>query len=172
VTDSNEEIVETTKEAKKPNATWIAFEKLRDSAVENLCKALRAGIKTNEKDIVKALIASVSNRLYTQDKAKDAQLMSQNTILTLGHIAVALRHEERVAENILIFFQQKFCRSHSNPDMDRLIVDQLGCMAIARTDNEDKVSVSNVPDVPFKINIILYLLFCQDTKVTKGRYNT
>ena len=23
--------------------------------------------------------------------------------------------------------------------MDRLIVDQLGCMAIARTDNEDKV---------------------------------
>ena len=25
------------------------------------------------------------------------------------------------------------------PDMDRLIVDQLGCMAIARTDNEDKV---------------------------------
>jgi len=113
--------------------------------VENLCKALRAGIKTNEKDIVKALIASVSNRLYTQDKAKDAQLMSQNTIITLGHIAVALRHEEKVAENILIFFQQKFCRSHSNPDMDKLIVDQLGCMAIARTDNEDKVSIDHSP---------------------------
>ena len=145
------------KEAKKPNATLIAFEKLRDSAVENLCKALRAGMRTHEKDIVKALIFSVSNRLYTQDKAKDAQLMSQNTILTLGHIAVALRHEEKVtlilietfciilenylqvAENILMFFQQKFCRSISNPDMDRLIVDQLGCMAIARTDNEDKV---------------------------------
>ena len=44
-----------------------------------------------------------------------------------------------MAENILMFFQQKFCRSISNPDMDRLIVDQLGCMAIARTDNEDKV---------------------------------
>ena len=114
-------------------------------------------MRTHEKDIVKALIFSVSNRLYTQDKAKDAQLMSQNTILTLGHIAVALRHEEKVtffigtfwrnivtnclqvAENILMFFQQKFCRSISNPDMDRLIVDQLGCMAIARTDNEDKV---------------------------------
>ena len=52
--------------------------------------------RIHEKDIVKALIFSVSNRLYTQDKAKDAQLMSQNTILTLGHIAVALRHEEKV----------------------------------------------------------------------------
>ena len=45
----------------------------------------------------------------------------------------------QVAENILMFFQQKFCRSHSNPDMDKLIVDQMGCMAIARTDNEDKI---------------------------------
>ena len=26
----------------------------------------------------------------------------------------------QVAENILMFFQQKFCRSISNPDMDRL----------------------------------------------------
>ena len=51
-----------------------------------------------------------------------------------------------MAENILMFFQQKFCRSISNPDMDRLIVDQLGCMAIARTDNEDKVEdLKNYP---------------------------
>ena len=103
VTDSNEDVAAKMKEAKKPNATLIAFEKLRDTAVENLCKALRAGMRTHEKDIVKALIFSVSNRLYTQDKAKDAQLMSQNTILTLGHIAVALRHEEKVTfliENI------------------------------------------------------------------------
>ena len=96
MTDSNEDVAAKMKEAKKPNATLLAFEKLRDSAVENLCKALRAGMRTHEKDIVKALIFSVSNRLYTQDKAKDAQLMSQNTILTLGHIAVALRHEEKV----------------------------------------------------------------------------
>lgn len=97
------------KEAKKPNATLIAFEKLRDSAVENLCKALRAGMRTHEKDIVKALIFSVSNRLYTQDKAKDAQLMSQNTILTLGHIAVALRHEEKVT---LILIETFCIRNH------------------------------------------------------------
>ena len=68
----------------------------------------------------------------------------------------------QVAENILMFFQQKFCRSISNPDMDRLkkerekknkiknpdmdrlIVDQLGCMAIARTDNEDKVTIFDI----------------------------
>ena len=116
----------------------MAFERLRDCAIVNLCKALKAGMKY-DKDCVKAFIASVSNRLYTADKSKDADLMSKNTILSLGHIAVALRHEEKVTENILIFFQQKFCRSHSNPDMDRLIVDQMGCMAIARTDNEDKI---------------------------------
>merc|ERR1719347_2082557 len=142
VTNSEQDIVETggggTIVEKKNSASILAFEKLRDCAIENLCKALKAGMK-NDKDSVKAFIASVSNRLYTADKSKDQHLMSKNTILTLGHIAVALRHEEKVAENILMFFQQKFCRSISNPDMDRLIVDQLGCMAIARTDNEDKV---------------------------------
>ena len=139
VTNSEQDIVETGGVAERRScATQLAFEKLRDSAIENLCKALKAGIQ-HDKDCVKALIAGVSNRLYTADKSKDQNLMSRNTILLLGHIAVALRHEEKVAENILIFFQQKFCRSHSNPDMDRLIVDQLGCMAIARTDNEDKI---------------------------------
>ena len=106
MTDSNEDVAAKMKEPKKPNATMIAFDKLRDTAVENLCKALRAGMRTHEKDIVKALIFSVSNRLYTQDKAKDAQLMSQNTILTLGHIAVALRHEEKV-ETLINIFRKK-----------------------------------------------------------------
>ena len=108
MTDSNEDVAAKMKETKKPNATMIAFDKLRDTAVENLCKALRAGMRTHEKDIVKALIFSVSNRLYTQDKAKDAQLMSQNTILTLGHIAVALRHEEKVEIPINIFQKKDF----------------------------------------------------------------
>jgi len=138
VTNSDQDIVETAAETKRSNASLLAFEKLRDCAIENLCKALKAGIK-DDPECVKAFIASVSNRLYTADKSKDHSLMSKNTIITLGHIAVALRHEERVSESILIFFQQKFCRSHSTPDMDILIVDQLGCMAIARTDTEDKV---------------------------------
>ncbi len=38
----------------------------------------------------------------------------------------------QVTESIVIFFLQKFCGSHSNPEMDKLIVDQLGCIAIAR----------------------------------------
>ena len=123
---------------KSKNSPLVAFERLRDCAIVNLCKALKAGMKY-DRDCVKAFIASVSNRLYTADQEKDHILMSKNTVLSLGHIAVALRNEEKVTENILIFFQQKFCRSHSNPDMDRLIVDQMGCMAIARTDNEDKI---------------------------------
>ena len=123
---------------KKHNSPLVAFERLRDCAIVNLCRALKAGMKY-DRDCVKAFIASVSNRLYTADQEKNHILMSKNTVLSLGHIAVALRHEEKVTENILIFFQQKFCRSHSNPDMDRLIVDQMGCMAIARTDNEDKI---------------------------------
>ena len=122
---------------KRNNSPMVAFEKLRDCAIVNLCKALKAGMKY-DKDCVKAFIASVSNRLYTADLEKNHELMSKNTILSLGHIAVALRHEEKVTENILIFFQQKFCRD-GNPDMDRLIVDQMGCMAIARTDNEDNI---------------------------------
>lgn len=34
--------------------------------------------------------------MYTADKCKDHSLMCRNTILTLGHIAVALRQEEKV----------------------------------------------------------------------------
>ena len=142
VTNSEQDIVGASNlgggNDKRHNAPLVAFEKLRDCAIVNLSKALKAGIKT-DRDCVKAFIASVSNRLYTADKSKDHVLMCKNTILSLGHIAVSLRDEEKVTENILIFFQQKFCRSHSNPDMDKLIVDQMGCMAIARTDHEDKI---------------------------------
>ena len=64
-----------------------------------------------------------------------------------------------MAENILMFFQQKFCRSISNPDMDRLIVDQLGCMAIARTDNEDKVG--DLQKLPSKLKMHRWAIQCE-----------
>ena len=39
--------------------------------------------------------------MYTADKSKDHTLMGRNTTLTLGHIAVALRHEEKVSLSLL-----------------------------------------------------------------------
>lgn len=41
-----------------------AFEKLRDAAIENLCYALEAA-HTLDPDCVRALVASVSNKLFT-----------------------------------------------------------------------------------------------------------
>lgn len=46
----------------------MAFEKLRDAAIENLCYALSAA-HSLDPDCVRALVASVSNRLFTADKS-------------------------------------------------------------------------------------------------------
>lgn len=46
----------------------MAFEKLRDAAIENLCYALSAA-HSLDPDCVRALVASVSNRLFTAEKS-------------------------------------------------------------------------------------------------------
>lgn len=46
----------------------IAFEQLRDAAIENLCYALSAA-HTIDSDCVKALVAAVSNRLFTAENS-------------------------------------------------------------------------------------------------------
>lgn len=48
------------------SSVHTAFEKLRDAAIGNLCIALEAAHSVNP-DCVPALVASVSNRLYTAD---------------------------------------------------------------------------------------------------------
>lgn len=137
-------------EGKPPSSpTLIAFEKLRDAAIENLCYALEAAHMTDP-DCVRALVASVSNRLFTAEKSdrfflllffqlfyikvhsvcSESTLISTNIVIMLGHVAVSMKGTPRTTDTILQFFQQRFCRVPSA--LDTLIVDQLGCMVIAQ----------------------------------------
>ena len=42
--------------------------------------------------------------MYTAEKCKDKSMMCNNIILTLGHIAVALRQEEKVKQLVTFDF--------------------------------------------------------------------
>ncbi|XP_023707312.1 phosphatidylinositol 4-kinase alpha isoform X2 [Cryptotermes secundus] len=112
------------------NSSQMAFEKLRDAAIENLCTALQAAYSM-EPYCVPALVASVSKRLFTAEKSdSESSLISTNIVIMLGHVAVALKDTPKTTETILRFFQQIFCRVPST--LDILIVDQLGCMIISK----------------------------------------
>ncbi|XP_050307106.1 phosphatidylinositol 4-kinase alpha isoform X2 [Anthonomus grandis grandis] len=115
---------------KYPLRVQGAFEKLRDAAIENLCYALEAS-HTMDPECVRALVASVSNRLFTAEKSdSESTLISTNIVIMLGHVAVSMKGTPKTTDTILQFFQQRFCRVPSA--LDSLIVDQLGCMIIAQ----------------------------------------
>ncbi|KAL1402807.1 hypothetical protein pipiens_019636, partial [Culex pipiens pipiens] len=107
-----------------------AFEALRDAAIENLAIALKAAHGLDPY-CVPALVANVSNRLFTVEKQEtESSLVSLNIIVMLGHVAVALKDTPKTTNNILQFFIQRFCKVPSEQNV--LIVDQLGCMIISK----------------------------------------
>ena len=60
---------------------------------------------------------------------RESHLVSVNTILAMGHVAVFLKSAPMAVEKVLSIFQHRFCRPPSVIDV--LIIDQLGCMIIA-----------------------------------------
>ncbi|XP_047033201.1 phosphatidylinositol 4-kinase alpha isoform X2 [Helicoverpa zea] len=123
------ELEKTGKEHMKVTLKSTPFEKLRDAAIENLCVALEAAL-TVDPYCVPALVGSVSNRLFTAETSdSESSLISTNIVIMLGHVAVALKDTPKTTDTILQFFQQRLCRAPSS--LDTLIVDQLGCMALA-----------------------------------------
>ncbi|KAL3224419.1 hypothetical protein MRX96_026542 [Rhipicephalus microplus] len=115
------------------STSMAAYEKLRDTAIENLCRALRVGLQ-QDPECVQAFLASVSIKLYqAENKDLEPSLVATNTILALGHVAVTLKDTPKTTKSILQFFQQKFCQPAS--PLDSLIIDQLGCMVIAKVDH-------------------------------------
>ncbi|KAK6191311.1 hypothetical protein SNE40_003034 [Patella caerulea] len=151
---------------KAPNKLMTALENLRDNAIHNICRALKAGIYEYS-EVVDAFLASISNRLYQAEMSdrsfnktissdsrwqtlkvvlkfthsaglskhqmekfkRESNLISTNTILTLGHLAVALKDMPKTVKSIFQIFQQRFCSPPSA--LDVLIVDQMGCMVMA-----------------------------------------
>lgn len=105
----------------------VAFEKLREASIDNLCLALKAGMLVDPK-CVEAFLGTVSNRLFlaSENSDNESPLIAHNTVITLGHVAVTLKETARTADSILQFFRVRFCKPPS--PLDVLIVDQLGCM--------------------------------------------
>lgn len=63
----------------------------------------------------------------------DTVVISNNVIVALGHVAVALKDSPRTTETILHqCLLQRFCRPPSS--LDTLIVDQMGCMLLAKNE--------------------------------------
>ncbi len=135
-------------ETKKYSSSWNAFEKLRDCAIDNLCRSVRAQLIDGDQNCLKALVSAITTRLFNPDNVRDRNwdLSSTNTILALGHIAVKLHQqlplEASIVDDVdntravLKFLLQWFDGQAS--DHDTLLIDQMGCIVISRN-KEDPV---------------------------------
>jgi hypothetical protein len=74
------------------NSSQMAFEKLRDAAIENMCIALLAAYRLDP-DCVRALVASVSNRLFTAEK-------SDRYLIVICGLSLGIQYED-VPNNFL-----------------------------------------------------------------------
>lgn len=121
------------------------FEHLRDRAIHNLCVALRSGYRVVP-HFIQEFIASVSNHPYhAENSDTESKLVSTNTILTLGKVAINLADIPRTMESILTFFQQRFC--HPASPLDTLIVEQLGKMVLVTNRevcNQSQINMSMI----------------------------
>ena len=137
----------------KASASQIAFEKLRDCAIMNLCKSLKAQLveigqeqdsgrcvlqSRTDSNCIPALVSAITTRLFNPDTPRDKNwtLSSTNSILALGHIAVSLRDSEENTKAVLKFLLQWFDQNPS--DHDRLLIDQMGCIVISRAKERSK----------------------------------
>ena len=93
-----------------------------------LHRCLKSGLD-EDANCVQAFLASVSNTLYLAETSDHSTtLTTNNAILTLGHVSVALKDIPRTMESVQQIFQQKFARPASQ--LDQLIVDMMGCMVL------------------------------------------
>ena len=99
VTESSDSIKSVKEYADIPerqwSASWKAFERLRDSAIDNLCRSIKAQLIDGDQNCLKALVSAITTRLFNPDNVRDTnwELSSLNTILALGHTAVILHSQ-------------------------------------------------------------------------------
>lgn len=78
---------------------------------------------------------------------ENSLLVLTNSIVMLGHVAVALKETAKTTESVLHFLQQRVGKMP--PVLDILIVDQLACIVIAKCEVDGSQKLEVVPIFTF-----------------------